>query len=104
MNPQITAKMAEWKLVGEKYEFRGKCLLVTVGRLPARNVDVWYVCCEEARLHQVALMDQDGEQACNEAIGMVADRIGWLARGWIKDLKGVTSLALEDLDPARRSQ
>jgi hypothetical protein len=48
-------------------------------------------------------MDQDAQQACNEAIGMVGDRLGWLARGWIKDLKGVTALVLDDLDSARTS-
>lgn len=90
--------MPEWKQVGitDRYVFQGKCLMVSVYKLSTPN-SAWYVTCEEARLTQVQLMDPDGEQACNEAIGMVADRIGWLARGWIKDLKGIKSLILEDL-------
>jgi hypothetical protein len=94
-------KMAEWKLYEGTYVFRGKCLLIRVHKFIPEDYrgsikGGWYVTCEEARLTQVQLMEPDGEQACNEAIGMVADRIGWLARGWIKDLKDVKSLLLDD--------
>jgi len=93
--------MAEWKLYEDTYVFQGRCLRIMVCRLGRKGS--WHVTCKEARLAQVQLMDQDAQQACNEAIGMVGDRLGWLARGWIKDLKGVTALVLDDLDSARTS-
>lgn len=88
-----------WVLRDGDWLFKTKTLTVSVFHIPGRQG--WFVTCEEARLDRVALIDPESEQACNEAIGMVADRLGWLARGWLRDLKGVKSLILDELDPTR---
>lgn len=73
-----------WRGTDDERVFVGPSLCISLKKVAPGE---WRLNCIDARVHDY-LVDEDSiEQAERTAINVVSDRLVWLMRGWVRELK-----------------